>query len=373
MDNYFEPIYNYDSEDEPELIIINSPINLYLPEPDEKVPLSLNSNPSETALPRHPSVSTVLPRHPLVSTVIDRLELRKARRQQIRNGVNPAIPTSNTANISNSVSRSVSRSVSSSVSRSVQEPIKFTDTAPKVTDKKVVSDSGESKSHKFNFAIDETKFAPDDLLIDPLTQIFVEYSKFTNDELIKYHLVKHKIMEYKCSGISCPTKGGLWRRKPCFLILHRRNGLTRDLRINNLSLICPNCYCQDKGAQLFSQEKQKLTKSCVLCGYELNSKYKTDKCIKCNSNIKTLVQKTVDYQRFHDLIKDDFPDDENTQILQQSLFGSGLSSASTPYTPNNKPRATASLGANKQHFNILNTAELNINISSDLLSALNDI
>ena len=37
--------------------------------------------------------------------------------------------------------------------------------------------------------------------------------------------------------------------------------------------MCPNCYCQDKGVELFNVEKKNLEKGCINCGYKIDKKY----------------------------------------------------------------------------------------------------
>lgn len=121
-------------------------------------------------------------------------------------------------------------------------------------------------------------------------KILIERSPYHNDdELVKYHLVvKNELLEHKCYADKCPTKKGNWKRKKMYLILQRNNGKQNDLRPKNLTLICPNCYCLDKGPTNFKEYKKKIEKKCKFCGYILNNKYKTDICYVCSQKLQNM-------------------------------------------------------------------------------------
>lgn len=119
--------------------------------------------------------------------------------------------------------------------------------------------------------------------------ILKENSKyFEDDELIKFHITKHEVLEYKCYAEKCPTKKGNWRRKKLYLILLRKNYNERDLRETNLTFYCPNCYCQEKGPANFNQFKKKIERKCKLCNYVMNNTFKSDICYVCKSKIKNM-------------------------------------------------------------------------------------
>ena len=137
---------------------------------------------------------------------------------------------------------------------------------------------------KFNIVPDESKFSEKDRNLD-ITKLFVEKSFVKNDELVKYHLFKNKIKEYQCEVERCPTKNGIWRRQPCYLELVRKNCKPQDLRIGNLVLMCPNCYCQEKGPDNFKNVKKKIEHKCVSCGYVLRNKNNSGLCYVCTQKI----------------------------------------------------------------------------------------
>lgn len=75
----------------------------------------------------------------------------------------------------------------------------------------------------------------------PLEKILVENSTYgggtykLKNRLFKANYFEHKC--YKCDGIE-------WLGKPIPLELEHKNGNSRDNRIENLTLLCPNCHAQ---------------------------------------------------------------------------------------------------------------------------------
>jgi hypothetical protein len=145
----------------------------------------------------------------------------------------------------------------------------------------------------YDFAINEAMFKPEELELNPVTDVFIKNSKVKNDDLVKYYIIKYKICDYNCSGKYCPMKSGIWRRRPAYLILNRKNNKQFDLTIPNISLICPNCYVQDKGTELFNKQKNKIESKCVGCGYPVKKGYEL--CFVCTNKMsKISVLATVD-------------------------------------------------------------------------------
>lgn len=146
-----------------------------------------------------------------------------------------------------------------------------------------------------DFEIKESLFTPAELALNPLTDVFVKGSKLTNDELVKYYIIKYRIAEYKCASKNCPMKGAIWRRRPAYLILSRKNNRQNDLSITNLSLICPNCFVQDKGFELFNNFRNKNAKKCISCTYPVKDGYEL--CYVCTEKMKKIgaLKSTDDY------------------------------------------------------------------------------
>lgn len=135
-----------------------------------------------------------------------------------------------------------------------------------------------------DFSINESLFKLEELELNPVTDVFIKNSRLKNDELVKYYIIKYKICDYNCSGNQCPMKQGIWRRRPAYLILNRKNNKACDLTIPNISLICPNCYVQDKGTELFNKFRNQCESKCVGCGYPVKKGYEL--CYVCTEKVK---------------------------------------------------------------------------------------
>lgn len=73
----------------------------------------------------------------------------------------------------------------------------------------------------------------------PLSEILVADSKVSSSGLRK-RLLREKIFEHKC--YCCDNT--VWMGKPIPLELEHINGNHRDNRLQNLTLLCPNCHAQ---------------------------------------------------------------------------------------------------------------------------------
>lgn len=58
---------------------------------------------------------------------------------------------------------------------------------------------------------------------------------------IKKYIIKHKILDYKCSECGL---GNDWQGKPLVLVLDHKNGIHNDNTLSNLRFLCPNCNSQ---------------------------------------------------------------------------------------------------------------------------------
>ena len=98
--------------------------------------------------------------------------------------------------------------------------------------------------------------------------ILIKNSKIADDDIILAMIIKEKLLTYECSAPSCSVKLS-WRRKPIKLILNRKNGHASDLRIENLELLCPNCYSQQyNNWNLLKKTLQPKSIICRVCGYD---------------------------------------------------------------------------------------------------------
>lgn len=59
---------------------------------------------------------------------------------------------------------------------------------------------------------------------------------------------------------------GIWNKKPLEMFIYRKNKNPKDNRLENLVLICPNCYSQTDSQKVWIKHKQGKMSSCVDCG-----------------------------------------------------------------------------------------------------------
>ena len=71
-----------------------------------------------------------------------------------------------------------------------------------------------------------------------LKEVLVENSTWTSTYHLKERLLNEGLKEEKCE-LCGNTK---WMGQPIPLELHHINGVHDDLRIENLQILCPNCY-----------------------------------------------------------------------------------------------------------------------------------
>lgn len=140
------------------------------------------------------------------------------------------------------------------------------------------------------YMIDLFKFTDEQRQLDPVKEVFIQYSLINNDDLVKWYHLQHSPQRYICSSKGCPTHKGMWRRKPAYLILSRKNGNNRDNRLTNIEYRCPNCYFQDYGTEIFIKAKQGLeqrVRKCANdCGRTLSAAYNGTYCYGCRKRIE---------------------------------------------------------------------------------------
>jgi len=74
----------------------------------------------------------------------------------------------------------------------------------------------------------------------PLNEILVEHSDYLNTDKLKKRLIAEGLLENRCYECGLTE----WRKKPLPLELEHKNGNRFDNRIDNLTILCPNCHSQ---------------------------------------------------------------------------------------------------------------------------------
>jgi len=98
-------------------------------------------------------------------------------------------------------------------------------------------------------------------------------SNISGDRL-KQKLIKEKILEEVCSA--CGLKP-IWNDKKLVLQIDHINGDSKDNRIENLRLLCPNCHSQ---TDTFAGKKLKKTNKCNNCSKKISKE--SNLCLKCS-------------------------------------------------------------------------------------------
>lgn len=153
-----------------------------------------------------------------------------------------------------------------------------------------------------------------------IKDICVKKSQFRNDTVLLCLLFKANIFtEYRCNIKKCKT-AKTWLTKPIQLLINRKNGRMEDLTIQNLELICPNCFIVLYGIDLFQKTVNQTIYKCKICNFPLNKfsniKKKQGYCLACESKI---INSTY-YSKQSEYINELKETIDNTSALKQDEF-----------------------------------------------------
>jgi len=109
-----------------------------------------------------------------------------------------------------------------------------------------------------------------------LEEYLVENGPFIRSALLKYRLLQAGLKQYVCEECNISE----WRSKPLVLELDHMNGNSRDNRLVNLRLLCPNCHSQTPTHSAVPGTAPRRSPTEIMAG---NLKLK--KCIDCNKPI----------------------------------------------------------------------------------------
>jgi hypothetical protein len=150
-----------------------------------------------------------------------------------------------------------------------------------------------------------------------MNDILVEKSTYNRNNLRK-RLILEKIFEHKCYTCNNVT----WQNAPIPLELEHINGIRDDNRIENLTLLCPNCHAQTNtycGKNIKTTKHKKISDETLIniipkCK-NITEVFKTTKISKAMENYNRIRS----IMKIHNLefIKYDFSDKEIENFLSR--------------------------------------------------------
>lgn len=132
-----------------------------------------------------------------------------------------------------------------------------------------------------------------------LQDILCVGSKVSNQSL-KAKLIKFGLKEDKCAKCGL---GPIWQGAPLVLQLDHINGDSRDNRLPNLRILCPNCHSQTDtfaGKNQANRERDKTSYHCPDCGKSIHrGSQRCDTCARKARPKKLLVSSSDLYDLVH--------------------------------------------------------------------------
>ena len=112
----------------------------------------------------------------------------------------------------------------------------------------------------------------------PTSEILVENSSYGgSSHQLKLRLIKEGFLERRCYSCNLTE----WRGDPIPIELEHINGNNIDNRIDNLSILCPNCHAQTSTYRGKNQKRKKKELICKTCSNNIYYGNKSGYCHSC--------------------------------------------------------------------------------------------
>jgi Zn finger protein HypA/HybF involved in hydrogenase expression len=120
-----------------------------------------------------------------------------------------------------------------------------------------------------------------------LKSILIKDSDYTNSSNLRIRLIKENLLKEICSKCGL---GPIWQNESLVLQLEHKNGDSRDHRLENLCLLCPNCHSQTKTYSRGWKNgiRYKQQNKCCDCGKNIDRS--AIRCISCHSNHQVIIE-----------------------------------------------------------------------------------